>query len=73
MCLIKFTYLTEDIYFDGMWLGVASRTDTKKDMCSNIGMCAQNMVTILNSVANIIGKNLYNRLMQRRTCALVLN
>ena len=40
-----------------MWLGVNLRTDIKKeDMClKEIGLHAQNMLTILGSIANVIG------------------
>ena len=39
-----------------MWLGVAPRMDAKKDLClKEIGLCAQNMITILSSIVNMIG------------------
>ena len=37
-----------------IWLGVAPTTDAKKTCSKEIGLCAQNMTTILGSIVNII-------------------
>jgi hypothetical protein len=43
------------------------RMDIKKDMWSKeIGLCAQNMITIPTSIANIIGGDLHDHLMSMR-------
>ena len=40
-----------------MWFGVAPRTDTEVDMClKQIGLLAENMITILGSIVNIMGE-----------------
>lgn len=40
----------------GMWLGAGLKMDTKKSMClKEIGLHAQNMLTILSSIVNMIG------------------
>ena len=42
--------------FSGLWLGMDLNTDTKKDMSlEEIALCAQNMLTILGSILNMIG------------------
>jgi hypothetical protein len=41
-----------------MWLGEDPRTNTglRKDMClKEIVLCAQNMITVLSSIINMIG------------------
>ena len=38
-----------------MWLGVAPRTYTNRQVYKEIGLRAQNMITILRSIVNIIG------------------
>jgi hypothetical protein len=43
-------------------------------MCSKeIGLCAQNMTNILNSIVNIIGGNLYDHLMSTKIFTLIMN
>ena len=43
-------------------------------MClKEIGICAQPMITILNSIVNMIGGELYNHLMSTRVFALTIN
>ena len=51
------TYLNRTpICLHGLWLGVVSRVDTKNDTCLyEIGLHAQNMITSLGSMINIIG------------------
>ena len=40
-----------------MWLGVDLRMDTKKDaFLEDIGLRAQNLLTILNSRINMVGR-----------------
>jgi hypothetical protein len=40
---------------DGVWLGAIPRMDTKNNIhLKYIGLCAQNMLTILGSKINII-------------------
>lgn len=44
------------LYLSVAWSSVNLRTNTKKDMCSKeIGLCAQNMSSILDLTINIIG------------------
>ena len=55
MCLIELLILFRYLYLSGTWLGVALQMDTKKDKClKEIGLCAQDMITILGSIVNII-------------------
>ena len=57
-----------------MWLGVNVRMDTKKDMCSKeIGLRAQDMLTIPGSVVNMIAADPYDHLMSRRVFTLIMN
>ena len=44
------------IYVSGTWLGVAPRTDTKKTCLKEIGLHAQNMISILGSIVSMIGR-----------------
>jgi hypothetical protein len=42
--------------FNGMWLRVDLKTNTNKDICvKEIGLHAQNTLTILGSISNVIG------------------
>ena len=43
------------MYSSGMWFGLAPRTDTKETCVKKIGLCAQNLKIILDSIVNIIG------------------
>ena len=45
------------LYLSGAWLGVDLRFRDTKDTCveSRIGLCAQDLLTILGSLASIIG------------------
>ena len=45
-----------------MWFGVAPISDIKKSKClKEIGLCAQNTITIPGSIVNILkGEGLYN-------------
>jgi hypothetical protein len=51
------TFLIKTPIFEGYvaWCGV--NTNTKKDLClAKIGLRAQNMMTILSSIVNILGR-----------------
>jgi hypothetical protein len=39
-----------------VWLDVAPRTDTKKTCLKEIGLYGQNMITILDSIVNVVGE-----------------
>ena len=56
-----------------IWLGVAPTTDAKKTCSKEIGLCAQNMTTILGSIVNIIVGVLYVRLMSVRIFTLIMH
>ena len=48
--------ISDVLYSSGMWLDLAPRTDTKKTCVKKeIGLRAQNMITILSSIVNLIG------------------
>ena len=49
------TYLNQTHVFHGKCLGVAPNMDTKKTYFKEIGLYAQNLITILESIVNIIG------------------
>ena len=42
-------------------------------MFKEIGLCAQNMTTVLNSIVNIIGGDLYDHLMSTKIFTLNMN
>ena len=49
------------LHLSGMLLGMDLRTCTKKCMClETIERRAQNMLTILNSIVNVTGGDLYD-------------
>jgi len=48
-----------------MWLVVISLTP-KRNVSKEIGLCVQDMITILGSIINIIKGDLYNQLMSTR-------
>ena len=54
----------------GMSFGVASRSDSKK-RCGSLR--AHNMITNLGSIANIIGRDLYDHLMSTRIFMVIIN
>ena len=60
------------LYLGGMWFGVATRTDIKNMSLKDIGLHAQNMITFVISIVNIIfflgggGEGLYGHLMSMR-------
>ena len=52
---IQIVIINGHLHLSGVQLGVDLRMDTKKHMCSKeIGLCAQNILTIMGSVVNII-------------------
>ena len=52
---IQIVIINGHLHLSGVQLGVDLRMDTKKYMCSKeIGLCAQNILTIMGSVVNII-------------------
>ena len=58
----------------GMWLDVDRRTDTK-EMCvqERIGLHAQQMLTIVGSIVNMIRGNLHDHLTSMRIFTLISN
>ena len=46
--------LLKTMYVSCMWVGEASRMHT---MHIQIGLCAQNVITIVDAIVNIIGEN----------------
>ena len=58
-----------------MWFVVAlDKNGYQKDMCSKeIGLCAQNVITILSSIVNIIEGDIYDHLMSTQIFALIMN
>jgi len=46
--------LTEHLYLGGVWLDVDLRMDTKETHIKEIGLYAQNLLTILDSIVNNI-------------------
>jgi hypothetical protein len=57
-----------------MWLGVPPRNGYQKDMPSKeIGLHAQNIITILGSIINIIGWKVYDHLMSTEMLNLINN
>jgi hypothetical protein len=62
------------MYWSGMWLGADLRIDIKKYICSiEIGLRAQSMLTILGSIANMIGRTYMTTYMRMRIITLILN
>ena len=65
------------LVFEWLQLGVTLRTNTKKITClKEIGLHAQNMLTIIGSRVNIIGKGetyIYDENMSTRTFTLTMN
>ena len=58
--------------FSGMWLGMVLRIETKTYVCfKEIGLCAQNTLTILDSLVNMIGGDLCDHLMNMRIFTLI--
>jgi hypothetical protein len=44
------------LYLSGVWLGVDLRTESRKTLClKEIGLSAENLLTILHSTVNITG------------------
>ena len=61
-----------------MWLSVDLRADNEKNKNKNmhlkeIGLHAQNMLTILGSIVNVSGETLYDHLMSTRIFTLITN
>jgi hypothetical protein len=56
MSLIWLLILIGHPYLSGVWLDVAPRTDTKKTCLKEIGLYGQNMITILDSIVNVVGE-----------------
>jgi hypothetical protein len=57
-----------------MWFGVDLRTRHHKDTCSKeIRLHAQNMLTILHSMLNTIGGDLYDHLMSTGIFTFIVN
>ena len=58
-----------------MWFVVVPRTDIEKIYVLKglLELCAQNMITTLNSRVNIIGENLYDHVMSTRSFTLIMN
>ena len=57
-----------------VWCGFKNRY--QEDMCSkHIGLCAQNMITIVGSIININGveEDLYDHLMSTKIFPLIMN
>ena len=55
-----------------VWCG--SKKEYQKDMCSNeIGLHAQNMITIMDSTVNIIGWDRYDHLMYTGIFSSIMN
>ena len=51
-----------------------SKNEYRKDMClKETRLCDQNMITILNSLFNIIKEDLYDHLMSMRIFTLTIN
>ena len=72
MCLLRLVILIKHLQLSGMWLGVAPRIDTKKTYLKETGLHAQNMITILGSINNIIGWT-YDHLMSMRMFTFIMN
>ena len=71
---MSITYFYRTLVFEWyvIWRGLKNKY--KKDMClKEIGLCAQNMITILSSTINIIGGDLYNELMSTRIFTSMMN
>ena len=75
MCLIWFFILIEHVYLSGMSLGVAPRTGTKKASLRKmkIGLCDQNVITILSPTINITGGGPIYHSMNTRILTLIMN
>ena len=70
-------FKVKHLFLSGMWFDVVARTKTIKEiMCqTKIGLCAQNMITIIGSnIANIIGGGwVYDDSMSMRIFTLIMN
>jgi hypothetical protein len=71
-CLLRLVILIKHLQLSGMWLSVAPRTDTKKIYLKVTRLHAQNMITILGSIVNIIGWT-YDHLTSMRMLTLIMN
>ena len=60
------TYLNHTLINEWHVVWWGSRIDTKKTCIKDIGLCAQNMITILGLMVKIVVGNLYDHLMSTR-------
>ena len=54
-CLTRLHFLIKLLYLNGEWLDVDVRTDTARHVFNEIELQAQNLLTILGLIINIIG------------------
>ena len=70
-CLIWFPSLTREPIFEWCVVKCGSKNRQQKDKClKQIGLRAHNLVTILSSVVNIVGGNLYDHVTSTRESSL---
>ena len=68
------TYLSLTLIFEGHVVRGASKNRHHNDMYVNkIELHAQNMITILSSIINIIEEDLYDHLMHMEIVTLIMN
>ena len=68
------THLGRTPIFEWCVLSWDLNMDTNETKClKEVGLRAQNMVTILGSIVNMIGEDLYNHLIRMRMLTLTIN
>ena len=68
------TILNGHPYLSGVWSDVDLRTDTKKTcVLIEIGLHALSMLTILNSMVNVVGGDIYDQFLRERIFTLIMS
>ena len=68
------TYLTCTPIFEWYLVWCGYKNEYKKDMClKEIGLHAQNMITIVSLTINMIGGDLYDHLLSTKIFTLIIN
>ena len=68
------TYLRRTLIFEWYVVWCGSKNKYQKDTClKEIGLHAQNMITIVASIIDLLGGNLYDHSMSTRIFTLILN
>ena len=72
--VIQLLFLIKQLYLSDVWQLVRCDFKHWKDVClEEIGLCAQNMITILDPIVNLYGGDLYEHLMSIGIFTLIMN